>query len=220
MAAGLDASTAMKRGGKSDEGGPPDSQEEENLPISPPHMDLTAPAVGLQEQGPAPGTATPPGHPGVGGVPRLGPGQEWREYASGGGATFLAIVFTFPLNKAMFRQQVHNISPVEAVRQMLREGVRHVYRGLPSPLTMKTLSHSVMFGSYTQYSRLLYQNFHPALSKYQCKLIGASLAGASEATLMPLERVQVIKNAFHFLKYLCQKATSYLLDLPFVSFQC
>jgi len=117
--------------------------------------------------------------------------RQWREYVAGGGASILAITVTFPINKAMFRQQVYNVSPAAAARQLWKEGAVNIYRGLPSPLAMKTLSSSVMFGSYAQYSRRLQATSLP-LTRSQCKLAGAALAGASEATLMPLERVQVL----------------------------
>ncbi len=140
--------------------------------LATPHMDIATPSR-LAKQGPQ--------H-----------NQEWREYVSGGGATFLAIMATFPINKAMFRQQVHNISPREAVRQLLHEGAFNMYRGIMSPLLMKISAQSVMFGSYAQYSRLLQESARPPLTTLQCKLAGAVLAGASEAALMPLERAQVL----------------------------
>lgn len=157
--------------------------------LSPPHMDVTSPR-GL---GPPPKSS--PAAAAGGGAPAgqaAASQQEWREYVSGGAASVVAIVVTFPINKAMFRQQVHNISPVQAVRQMVAEGAHTVYRGLPSPLLMKTASQSVMFGSYATYTRLLGQHASPPLGRTQCKLAGAALAGASETALMPLERVQVL----------------------------
>lgn len=116
--------------------------------------------------------------------------KEWREYVSGGGAAIVAITLTFPINKTMFRQQVHHIPASEAVRQLYREGSINLYRGVLSPLLMKFLSQSVMFGSYTQYSRLLKEKAR--FSGHQSKVFGALMAGASEAMLMPLERVQVL----------------------------
>ncbi len=158
-----------------------DDDHEGGEVISPPDMDVAAPH-GLQPHS-----------------RRVG-GREWREYASGGSATVLAIVATFPINKAMYRQQVHNISPGEAARQLLHEGAFNIYRGLPSPLLMKTLSHSIMFGSYAQFSRLLQENCSPPMSRSQCRKVGAGLAGFSEATLMPLERVQVLMQDAKYTK--------------------
>ncbi len=118
-------------------------------------------------------------------------GGSWREYAAGGSASLLAIVITYPINKCMFRQQVHNIPPAEALRQLWREGAIHIYRGLLSPLLMRTLSQSVMFGTYAQYTWRLQQSpLHTFAGNRACKLVGAAAAGASEACLMPLERVQ------------------------------
>ena len=34
--------------------------------------------------------------------------RGWREYAAGGGSAIVAITCTFPINKAMFRQQERN----------------------------------------------------------------------------------------------------------------
>jgi hypothetical protein len=115
---------------------------------------------------------------------------EWREYAAGGAAAALGVVFTFPINKAMFRQQVHNIPTADACRQLRDEGLGSLYRGVLSPLLMKALSSSVMFGSYSQYSRILQQD--RAWGVGRAKAAAAVMAGASEAMLMPLERVQVL----------------------------
>ncbi len=176
------------RTSQKEQGENPVDHNEGGQVISPPDMDVAAPH-GLQRR-----------HVG---------GREWREYVSGGGATVLAIVATFPINKAMFRQQVHNISPGEAARQLLREGAFNIYRGLPSPLMMKTLSHSVMFGSYAQYSRLLQENCSPPMSQSQCRKVGAALAGFSEAALMPLERVQVLMQDSKYNK--CFRNTGHAL---------
>ena len=107
--------------------------------------------------------------------------KHWREYASGAGAAAVAVAFTFPIHKAMFRQQVHNISSGAAVRQLRQDGVKTLYRGVFSPLLMKVSSNSVMFGSYNHYKKLVNN-----------KPLAAVLAGASEALLLPLERVQVL----------------------------
>ena len=102
----------------------------------------------------------------------------------------MAITLTFPINKTMFRQQVHHIPAAEAVKQLYKEGSINLYRGVLSPLLMKFLSQSVMFGSYSQYSRLLQEKGH--FSGSMAKIFGAVMAGGSEALLMPLERVQVL----------------------------
>ena len=123
-------------------------------------------------------------------------GDEWPAYAAGGGAAVVAIGLTFPINKAMFRQQVHGIAALEAVRQLRREGAFHLYRGVLSPLLMRLLSQSVMFGSYSTFSRAAAE--HLGLRERRAKITGAVLAGASEAFFMPLERVQVLMQDSKF----------------------
>ena len=49
---------------------------------------------------------------------------EWREYVAGWGSGIVNIGVTFPVNKTMFRQQLHGISALEAFRQ-LRSEVRN-----------------------------------------------------------------------------------------------
>eukprot|EP00095_Tigriopus_kingsejongensis_P008877 maker-scaffold15_size728074-snap-gene-6.24 protein:Tk08877 transcript:maker-scaffold15_size728074-snap-gene-6.24-mRNA-1 annotation:"hypothetical protein CAPTEDRAFT_128352" len=127
---------------------------------------------------------------------RMERAEEWREYLAGGGAALVAITITFPINKTMFRQQVHNIPPGEAFRQLRMEGAIHLYRGLLSPLLMKISTQSIMFGSYSQYSRLIRE--HSNLSKTYARVLGAILAGMSEACMMPLERVQVLMQDSKF----------------------
>jgi hypothetical protein len=116
--------------------------------------------------------------------------REWREYAAGGGAAIVAISMTFPINKIMFRQQRHAIPANQAVGQIYKEGTGHLYRGLLAPLCMRFISNSVMFGSYHQYSRVLRERLHCPV--HVSKVCGAVMAGASEAMIMPLERVQVL----------------------------
>lgn len=96
---------------------------------------------------------------------------DWREYVSGAGSGALAITLTFPINKTMFRQQIHNISPKEAIAQLRKEGSFHLYRGIMSPLMMKVLSHSVMFGSYTQYLHILKGSKSSQTTRYLIKVL-------------------------------------------------
>ena len=55
----------------------------------------------------------------------------------------------------MFRQQVHGFSTVEALNQLMKEGVKHLYRGILPPLLQKSTSSAIMFGTYSHYTRLL-----------------------------------------------------------------
>ena len=80
---------------------------------------------------------------------------EWREYVSGWGAAVANIFVTFPINKTMFRQMVHGFSTFEALKQLKREGALHLYRGILPPLLQKSSSTAIMFGTYSQYNRLM-----------------------------------------------------------------
>ena len=90
--------------------------------------------------------------------------------------------------------QVYGISAPKAASQLYHEyaagGVLNLYRGLLSPLCMRFASSSVMFGSYSQYRRAFRNRL--GLRESTSKLCGAVMAGASEAVLMPFERVQVL----------------------------
>lgn len=116
---------------------------------------------------------------------------DWVEYMSGGGAAFINIVMTFPLNKVLFRQQLHGIRVKKAMRQIYREGLRNIYRGVLPPLLQKTCSVSLMFGAYDHFSRILTSKF-PTLSPILVVSSAAILSGSCEALLAPFERVQTL----------------------------
>jgi len=116
--------------------------------------------------------------------------DDWRHYVSGYGAAVTNIVVTFPVNKVMFRQQLHGFRLVDALRQLRSEGVVNLYRGLLSPLLQKSCTVSIMFGSFAQYSRKLKENTQ--LSGSSISVMAALLAGSTEATLAPFERVQTL----------------------------
>ena len=44
--------------------------------------------------------------------------RGWREYAAGGGSAVVAITCTFPINKAMFRQQESTKWVLEYLKQL------------------------------------------------------------------------------------------------------
>jgi hypothetical protein len=50
---------------------------------------------------------------------------------------------------------VHHISVSEALRQLHKEGLLVLYRGAVPPFIHKSITSSIMFGTYSQYSRLL-----------------------------------------------------------------
>lgn len=96
-----------------------------------------------------------------------------------------------------------------AVGQISREGLGLLYRGILPPLCQKTLSLSLMFSIYEgcrQRFCLI------SRSEILAKVLAANIAGAAEAVLMPLERVQTLlqdwryhnkfKNTSHAFRYL------------------
>lgn len=117
------------------------------------------------------------------------PTREWREYVAGWGSGIINISVTFPINKTMFRQQLHGISAWEAFSQLKAEGFFHLYRGILPPLLQKSANTALMFGSYQQYKRLLTEN---NVTNVNSTAIAAFCAGCTEAVLTPFERVQTL----------------------------
>lgn len=120
-----------------------------------------------------------------------------REFICGSGAAFVNICITFPINKAIFRQQLHGVSSIRALRQLKTDGLRFLYRGLLPPLLQKSVSMSIMFGSYTKCKELLYE-MNPTCSTVSNDIMSALIAGTLEATLAPFERVQTLMQNRHF----------------------
>ena len=136
-----------------------------------------------------------------------------REFVCGWGAASINVSVTFPLNKLQFRQQLHGIRTTTALRQLQKEGLLNLYRGLMPPFLQKTTSMALMFGMYDAYQHIL-EHFYPltVLSAFGNKSLSAMLAGYTEAVLCPFERVQVLmqdkfyhdhyKNTYHVFKEL------------------
>ena len=120
-----------------------------------------------------------------------------KEFVCGWGASLVNVVITFPINKTMFRQQLEGISIRRAIRQLKHEGTRHLYRGLGPPLIQRTLSVSIMFGTYANYRNFLSKNF-PTLPYHLTSSCAAFAAGTTELLLIPFERVQVLLQAKKF----------------------
>ncbi|ODM87340.1 Solute carrier family 25 member 51 [Orchesella cincta] len=79
-----------------------------------------------------------------------------------------------------------------AVDQVRKEGFYMLYRGVLSPLGMRAVSLSLMFGSYGSCRAFLQTNV-PQLNKHAALLFSAALAGISEAcVVLPFERVQTL----------------------------
>ncbi|XP_042215262.1 mitochondrial nicotinamide adenine dinucleotide transporter SLC25A51-like isoform X2 [Homarus americanus] len=86
---------------------------------------------------------------------------------------------------------LHGISTASAVKQLKREGLKNLYRGILPPLCQKTISTSIMFGMFDQYGKLL-KYYQPQLSDGATLALAATLAGCTEAILCPFERIQTL----------------------------
>lgn len=120
-----------------------------------------------------------------------------KEYVCGALASLVNISVTFPLNKVMFRQQVQGIRLVRAIRQLHREGLVYLYRGLLPPLLQRTATVSLMFGTYAHYNAVLQERL-PHTPWLLTHTIAALGAGSTEALLAPFERVQVVLQVEDF----------------------
>lgn len=116
--------------------------------------------------------------------------NHYQEFICGYGAATVNITTTFPINKLMFRQQLHGINVKSALHQLRREGLINLYRGIAPPLLQKSTSMALMFGMYDMYKKHINQitDFSPFFTS----TLAAALAGTTEAILCPFERIQVI----------------------------
>lgn len=122
---------------------------------------------------------------------KLGP--QGKHYVCGSIAAFTNIIVTFPIQKVLFRQQLHGVLATEAIRQLQRDGLRNLYRGLLPPLLQKSTTVAIMFGLYQDFSRvLLEQAGGSGLPELVTRSFAAALAGTTEAILTPFERVQTL----------------------------
>ncbi|XP_051169599.1 mitochondrial nicotinamide adenine dinucleotide transporter SLC25A51 [Leptopilina boulardi] len=138
--------------------------------------------------------------------------NDVREFVCGWGSAVINITVTYPINKIIFRQILDGVPANAAIRQLSQEGFSLLYRGILPPLCQKTLSLSIMFSVYEgtkERISILTGN------KVFAKILAANIAGATEATLMPLERVQTLlqdyryhnkfKNTTHAFNYILTK---------------
>jgi len=117
--------------------------------------------------------------------------NDAREFVCGWGAAAVNIASTFPLNKLIFRQQIHGIDASTALRQLHQEGVVLLYRGILPPMVQKMSTLSIMFGMYDQFNRLLTGHCGWLPLRFR-QGTSAILAGSLEATLTPFERIQTL----------------------------
>lgn len=122
---------------------------------------------------------------------KLGP--EGKHYVCGSIAAFTNILITFPMQKVLFRQQLHGVLVTEAVQQLQRDGLRNLYRGLLPPLLQKSTTVAIMFGLYEDFSRVLLDHAGGSgVPVLVTRSFAAALAGTAEAILTPFERVQTL----------------------------
>ncbi|WKY17192.1 hypothetical protein Q1695_001648 [Nippostrongylus brasiliensis] len=129
-------------------------------------------------------------------------GREIRhaDFLCGWGAGCIETCTLFPSSKIIFRQQLHGFSARVAWSQLKSEGLRRLYRGLLPPLIMRTSSRALMFGLYDEFQSYLACPHSPPNTSFSlCHAQAAFLAGICEASLCPLERVQVLlqTSAYH-----------------------
>ena len=116
--------------------------------------------------------------------------RQAEDFICGGVASFVNVCATFPINKVMFRQQVHGIRFFQALRQLCKEGLVNFYRGLLPPL-QRTATVSLMFGTYNSYKDSV-RSISPNTSYVILHTAAAIGAGTTEAILALFERIQVV----------------------------
>lgn len=128
--------------------------------------------------------------------------KDFREYICGLCAAFVNINVTFPINKVIFRQMLYGVETKSAVNQLKVEGIRYLYRGIGPPLMQRTISTSIMFGSFAQYKNLLDTSYGQMLVPFESMrfCLSALMAGSTEAILTPLERIQMLLQDRQFHK--------------------
>ena len=145
---------------------------------------------------------------------RHAPHRQAEDFICGGVASFVNVWATFPLNKLMFRQQVYGFRFFRALRQLRKEGLVNLYRGLLPPLLQRTATVSLMFGTYHSYRDSL-RRLSPRAPYVAVHTLAALGAGTTEAILAPFERVQVVlqvkdfheryQNTFHAFREISRR---------------
>ncbi|XP_066576652.1 mitochondrial nicotinamide adenine dinucleotide transporter SLC25A51 [Amia ocellicauda] len=135
---------------------------------------------------------------------------QGKHYLCGACGAFNNIIVTFPIQKALFRQQLYGVRTRDAIRQLHRDGLRNLYRGILPPLMQKTSTMALMFGLYEDFSCLLQR--HTSSPELLTRSVAAVLAGTTEAVFTPFERVQTLlqdhkhhdrfNNTFHAFRSL------------------
>ena len=119
--------------------------------------------------------------------------NDFKDYACGFAAAIVNISVTFPINKVIFRQMLHGHSVRSATSELRAEGLRVLYRGVGPPLIQRSVTLSLMFGTFGTYGYLLEAYSQSVIpSPYARFSLAAFLAGSTEALLCPLERIQML----------------------------
>ncbi|XP_068090368.1 mitochondrial nicotinamide adenine dinucleotide transporter SLC25A51-like [Hyperolius riggenbachi] len=113
-----------------------------------------------------------------------------KHYVCGYFAAFTNIAITFPIQKVLFRQQLYGLRTRDAIRQLEKDGIRTLYRGILPPLMQKTTTLALMFGLYEDFSSVLFR--HTNSPEIVTRSLAAILAGTTEALLTPFERIQTL----------------------------
>ena len=125
--------------------------------------------------------------------------NDYSDYVCGFGAAIVNIYLTFPINKLIFRQMLYGLNVRSATANLRAEGIQHLYRGVGPPLIQRSITLSLMFGTFGTYHCLLdnyVNNIIP--SSYARLCLAAFLAGSTEAFLCPLERIQMLLQVYHY----------------------
>ncbi|XP_068596726.1 solute carrier family 25 member 53-like [Brachionichthys hirsutus] len=126
------------------------------------------------------------------------PTVHFRSYLHGGVSSMLSTLPTlvvFPVYKTVFRQQIHNSSVQQAVRQLYTEGPVRLFRGVAPPVLMRTVNGTLLFGLQDTLLRQL--SSQSVRSNSALPALAGCGAGVVEAVaLTPFERVQnVLQNS-------------------------
>lgn len=117
---------------------------------------------------------------------------NYEDYICGFGAAIVNIYVTFPINKIIFRQMIHGQNVRTATAILRSEGIDRLYRGVAPPLIQRSLTLSLMFGTFGTYHSLLDRYADHILPSSYRFCLSAFLAGTTEAIMCPLERVQML----------------------------
>lgn len=121
--------------------------------------------------------------------------STFAQSVSGLIAGFSNVIITFPVYKGMLRQQLSGHLTGAVFSQMRKEGFNYLYRGLGPVLLQKTITSSVMFGSFGYFNHAIEAySVAPNLlsSHHRRNFVAGGLSGAFEAFLTPFERIQAL----------------------------